>query len=373
MIGKDVITVDVNSDHSADSNTNVLGREGEGNISQLAIRIPQGLIRYDIYIDFKMPNGETVRTPRLEVESGVAHYSVPQYILTESGDVEMQLVFQNENEEIWKSSVKGYSIAKSINAVDEIPNKEDFISEAQKVLDELSGEVDEIANKLSNNADFVATVANKIDTDGTELRGEIDKINSIVMGNTWVLDAKLDEEFDYTFNFSSNGNNYIRMKSEISGTNTYLIHYYVTDKITTTVYSSAISRGWIDEAHRTIITENGDISITDIATKITEEVPIVLNTNAKTVIGAINEVNNGIRFIGAYYNPDDKKWYWEKDAEGHYTNEIDYNIFGLTGGGLIDLSLFEINLDQDTETQIVEFCWDRVITIWEHLPPEAVL
>lgn len=174
---KDFVTVNINTDHNYECGTEILARAGEGSTTTLDITIPEALLNYDAYLDFEKPNGESIRTPRLEVVDGVAHYDIAPYILTEHGNLKVQVVLQGSNGEIWKSSIKQYAIQKSINAVDDIPDKEDFISEAQKLVDELNKDVSEIAEMLSNDPDFVDTVidgmkfATWVNTiDGSKLR-----------------------------------------------------------------------------------------------------------------------------------------------------------------------------------------------------------
>ena len=166
---KDVIVVNISPDHNAESGVNILGREGEGNSSRLEIAIPEELRAYDAYLEFKKPNGEKLRTPKLEVTNGVAVYDVLPYILTEHGELEIQLVLQGGTEEIWKSSIKRYAIQESINAIDDIPDKEDFISEAQKILDAFSGEVEAIASILSEDANFIDKIAGGVGIEKTEI------------------------------------------------------------------------------------------------------------------------------------------------------------------------------------------------------------
>ena len=165
---KDKIAVTVATDlnHTYECPTDIIGREGEGNVSRLEITIPAELCDYAVYIDFKKPSGETIRTPQLEVESGVAKYDVPLYILSESGELKVQLVFQHSKGMIWKSSKKKYFIQKSINALDDVPEgeREDFMSEAQNLINQLNGEVSEIAEKLSNDQDFVDSVIRTMET-----------------------------------------------------------------------------------------------------------------------------------------------------------------------------------------------------------------
>lgn len=175
---KELIIVNINPDHNAESGVKVLGREGESNTSRLEICIPEALRVYDIYIDFEKPSGETVRTSRLEVADGVAHFDIPLYLLSESGEIKIQVVFQKENEVIWKSSVKTYTIQESINAVADIPNKEDFITKAQKILDAFGGELNKMADVLSQDADFISKIAEKVGTGFTD--EQLEQFNALV-------------------------------------------------------------------------------------------------------------------------------------------------------------------------------------------------
>ena len=138
ILSKDTIEVTIGDDHSFNCTATTLGRAGENNISQLEITIPAELASFDAYIDFKKPRGETIRTPRLTIEGNKIEYDMPLGLLDQSGNAEVQLILQDENGYIWKSTVKKLTILKSIDAVDDIPEKEDFITEAQRLLDELS-------------------------------------------------------------------------------------------------------------------------------------------------------------------------------------------------------------------------------------------
>ena len=173
---KNIIQINLGTDHTLECTDKVIGRSGEGLVSRLEITVPEPLSEYDAYIDFEKPNGETLRTPRLEVESNVAYYDVPQYLLIENGEIKVQLVFEKSGGKVWKSSKKRYTILKSVNAVDDIPDKEDFISEAQKLINELNQEVEEIAVALSNKEEFAQSV---IDACGGQTK--ITTINGIAL------------------------------------------------------------------------------------------------------------------------------------------------------------------------------------------------
>ena len=173
---KNNIQISLGADHTLECAEKIIGRSGEGLVSRLEVAIPEALSGYDAYIDFEKPNGETLRTPKLETEGGVALYDVPQYLLADSGEIKVQLVFEKSNGYVWKSSKKKYTILKSINAVDDIPEKEDFISELQKLIKELNQEVADIAEMLANNAKFAQAV---IDACGGQTK--INTINGIAL------------------------------------------------------------------------------------------------------------------------------------------------------------------------------------------------
>lgn len=162
---KDIISVNIATDlnHTYECDTNILGREGEGNTTQLELTIPKELSGCTVYLDFEKPNGETLRTAKLTVKDGVATYDVSQYILEDDGEIKVQAVFVTESGQIWKSSIKTYFSTKSINADDDIPEKEDFIAEAQKILDEFSAEVETIIETLAKDETLIGAVANNVE------------------------------------------------------------------------------------------------------------------------------------------------------------------------------------------------------------------
>lgn len=133
---RDIINATIGTDHFLKCSTYALARNGEGLTPCLSITIPDGLLDYWAYIDFKKPNGETFKTPRIDVDEGKIIYNIPCGVLDTEGKLEVQVVFQNADNEIWKTYVKEFAVRYSINATDDIPDKQDFITEAQKTLDE---------------------------------------------------------------------------------------------------------------------------------------------------------------------------------------------------------------------------------------------
>ena len=136
---RDIINATLGQDHFLKCSTYSIARNGEGLTPCLSISIPENLCKYWAYIDFKKADGETFKTPRIDVVDGKIEYNIPLAVLDVEGKLEVQIIFQNENSEIWKSYVKEFTVRYSINATDDIPDKQDFISEAQALLDEISG------------------------------------------------------------------------------------------------------------------------------------------------------------------------------------------------------------------------------------------
>ena len=136
ILEKDTLRVTIGDDHTFSCGVVTLGRTGENAVTQLEITIPDELCDFWAYLDFKKPRGGTFKTPRLEKTNNVIEYDIPEGLLDESGNVEVQLVLENEKGEVWKSSVKKFVVLKSIDAGGDIPDPDTFISEAQKILDE---------------------------------------------------------------------------------------------------------------------------------------------------------------------------------------------------------------------------------------------
>ena len=165
---RDIITATLGDDHFLKCSTYSIARNGEGLTPCLSIDIPERLRKYWAYIDFKKPNGETFKTPRIDVDEDKIVYTIPCAVLDAEGKLEVQIIFQNENNEIWKSYVKEFAVRYSINAVDDIPDKQDFITEAQKVLDEAESTAKSIEERANNGEfngekgdDYILTDADK--------------------------------------------------------------------------------------------------------------------------------------------------------------------------------------------------------------------
>ncbi len=209
---RDIINATIGTDHFLKCDTYALARNGEGLTPCLSITIPEGLLEYWAYIDFKKANGETFKTPRLDYVEGKIVYDIDGSVLDTEGKLEVQVVFQNANNEIWKTYVKEFAVRYSINATDDIPNKQDFITEAQKLLDELS----EVGGGSGGTTNY-EKLSNKPSINGVELVGN--KTTSELGINIPTIPTKLSE--------FENDKGYID--------NTALDKYYTKDEVDTLV------------------------------------------------------------------------------------------------------------------------------------------
>ena len=134
----DNILINITNTHIFECQTDTIARSGEANTPIMRITFPERFIEKWSYLDFKKPNGETFRSPCLETEGNVATFPMPLYLLDTDGVLEVQFVTQDESGLIWKTYTKKFNVKYSINAVDDIPEKEDFIADAQKAIDEMN-------------------------------------------------------------------------------------------------------------------------------------------------------------------------------------------------------------------------------------------
>ena len=211
---RDIINANICENHFLKCSTYSIARNGEGLTPCLSISIPDGLVDFWAYIDFKKPNGETFKTPRIDVNVGKITYNIPSSVLDADGKLEVQVVFQNANGDIWKTYVKEFAVRYSINATDDIPDKPDFITEAQKLLDE-AVETAKSVEERANNGEFDYVLTN---TDKQEIAGMVDV-----------------PEVDQTYNpESENAQSGIAVAEAISGKADIPKDYELIETITTT-------------------------------------------------------------------------------------------------------------------------------------------
>ena len=145
---KDIICATVGADHFYGCTAKVISREGESNTTQLQITLADGLTDYEAYLDFKKPNGEIFKTPKLTIKNKVITYDLPLSLLDEEGELSVQVVLQKSNGEIWKSSIKKYNVSKSINATTKVEERIDFVRWVEDELESKATLYEEIPDYM---------------------------------------------------------------------------------------------------------------------------------------------------------------------------------------------------------------------------------
>ena len=115
MEDKILVTLNTDANHTFESEETVIGREGECGTTRMEVTIPENLRSFSVFLEFEKPNGEKIRTRRLDINGGKAVYDVEKYLLTDDGEIKVQAVLEKDDK-TWKSSKKKYNILKSINA-----------------------------------------------------------------------------------------------------------------------------------------------------------------------------------------------------------------------------------------------------------------
>ena len=174
ILSKDTIHVEIGEDHSFNCTAVSIGRVGENDITQLEITIPEELNTFWAYIDFKKPKGARYKTYKLDIVNNIIEYDVPLELLNENGNLEVQVIFQNEQGLIWKSAIKKFVVLGSIEAVEDIVITEDFFTKAQQIVDsvdintllktleeEARKSISEISSSLLNKISSVTLLANQ--------------------------------------------------------------------------------------------------------------------------------------------------------------------------------------------------------------------
>jgi hypothetical protein len=134
---KNKICVTLGQDHIWRCADRVISRSGEHKVTEIEITLDECLFEFWVYLKFTLPNGETFLTEKLDRVGNVVTYDIVNALVSESGILKVQAMLKKETGESWESTIKPYIVEESIEAVNDIPEKEDFIVEAQKVLNDI--------------------------------------------------------------------------------------------------------------------------------------------------------------------------------------------------------------------------------------------
>lgn len=147
MINKICANIDKNHIYNCTSKT--IGRQGENLCMQLEITLEECLCDSWVYLHFKKADGTTKVTPKLEIIDNKVIYDIGNDLLDIEGSLKVFVELHKESGLVWRSSTKTYTVLNSFNGVDQIENKDDFITEAQKTLDNMEELKEEVETGLT--------------------------------------------------------------------------------------------------------------------------------------------------------------------------------------------------------------------------------
>jgi hypothetical protein len=133
-----MIIIKVTEEHLLKSDAYSIGRRGENEAEIIRVILPEDLQDKWLFLEFEKPDGTKFTTSKIDIINGVGEYSISGNLLDTAGMLKLEVVMRDEKGICWKSEPKKYSVIESINASDEVEKSNpDFITEAQKLLDEI--------------------------------------------------------------------------------------------------------------------------------------------------------------------------------------------------------------------------------------------
>lgn len=168
--------------HSLITNEKVLGVENENRSEIITINIEdEALWDKWAYIEFWLDDETEFLTPRLEIVDGQINYIMPNSLM-KGGYLKIQAVFRDYSEWVWKSFVKQVIVRKSLNVDGDVAEENpDFITNAQRILDECERAAVDVENKVDkttkiNNYTLESDVNLEADDIGAYSKDDVDDI-----------------------------------------------------------------------------------------------------------------------------------------------------------------------------------------------------
>lgn len=158
-------------DHSLITKEKVIGVSEENRSEVLIIAIEdESLFEKWAYIEFVLDTGVSFLTTRLDIVDGTITYVIPNSIMV-SGYLKIQVVFRDASEWVWKSFIKQVIVRNALNVGDEIAEENpDFITDAQRILDEVEEKIIEVDNKVDKSTKINGyTLDNDVNLDDEDI------------------------------------------------------------------------------------------------------------------------------------------------------------------------------------------------------------
>ncbi len=167
-----MIIIKITDNHLLKSDAYSIGRRGENEAEIIQVILPKDLQDKWLFLEFEKPDGTKFVTPKIEIFNGVGEYSISGNLLDQAGMLKLEVVLRDENGVCWKSESKKYSVIESINASDEVEKSNpDFITEAQKVIEDVETKLDNGEFDGEDGATFIPNVDNEGNISWTNDKG----------------------------------------------------------------------------------------------------------------------------------------------------------------------------------------------------------
>lgn len=145
------IDIYLNNDRNYSCSNLIIGKTYENEATKLWFMLDEEMYDKDFYLEFEKVDGTKFSTPKLEIQEEVieevlegvtgltikyVEYAIPNSLLDIAGDLKVEVVLRKDGL-VFKTYTMKFTILNSINASEDMPSQyPDFVSEAQKVLDE---------------------------------------------------------------------------------------------------------------------------------------------------------------------------------------------------------------------------------------------
>lgn len=170
-----------------------IGVDNENISEQLIITIPEELLNKWAYLEFQVNDGEKYNTPKLDIIDNKITYAIPNGLL-EKGYVKVQVIFRDDTNFVWKSFEKKFHISDAINACQNLPDEyPDFITEAQKLLDEISVDADKVDQVLATETARVEAENIRVSNENTRIANENARISAETERSNKEVERKSNE------------------------------------------------------------------------------------------------------------------------------------------------------------------------------------
>lgn len=161
---ENIIKVKLDNEHCFNCSGEILARQNENKATALKILLTKEMLDKWFYIEFTKPDGTKVSTDRLDIniEEEQVVYEITNALTDQVGKITVEIVIRDENNLVWKSYTKTYTIVESINASEEIKEKNpDFITDVAK-LENVLKDILEAIQKGGTTANTIEEIENLI-------------------------------------------------------------------------------------------------------------------------------------------------------------------------------------------------------------------